>query len=239
VPETVKVQNEKGEEEEKTVWKLRPTYQDAPHLHKESKLGMVPIEWEVERLEKLCSEKPTYGINAAAVDFNYQLPTYIRITDIDEEGNFNKTGRKCVNSPLSSNYILQKGDLVFARTGATVGKTYLYKEADGILVFAGFLIKVSPNEKLLDYNFLKFLTETSYYLNWVGLMSQRSGQPGINGNEYGNLNIPTPSLKEQIEISKSLKSLNQKLQTEQAYLQKLYRLKAGLMGDLLSGRVRV
>jgi type I restriction enzyme S subunit len=131
----------------------------------------------------------------------------LRITDIDEDGNFSKTGRKCVDNPFANNYLLEKGDLVFARTGATVGKTYLYKEEDGILVFAGFLIKVSPNEKLLDYNFLKFLTETSYYLNWVVLMSQRSGQPGINGTEYGSLNIATPILSEQKIISERLLSI--------------------------------
>jgi len=219
--------------------RLRPKYEDAPELYKESKLGWVPREWEVERLEDLCSEKPTYGINAAAVDFTHQLPTYIRITDIDEEGNFSKTGRKCVDSPFSGQYILKKGDLVFARTGATVGKTYLYNEEDGILVFAGFLIKVSPNEELLDYNFLKFLTETSYYLNWVVLMSQRSGHPGFNGNEYGNLQVPKPSVIEQRIISENLLSKRNKIQTEQSYLEKMERVKAGLMGDLLSGRVQV
>ena len=219
--------------------KLRSRYEEAPELYKDSKLGWVPKEWEVERLGGLCSEKPTYGINAAAVDFTHQLPTYIRITDIDEEGNLSKTGRKCVDSPFSSQYILKKGDLVFARTGATVGKTYLYNEEDGILVFAGFLIKVSPNEKSLDYNFLKFLTETPYYLNWVGLMSQRSGQPGINGNEYGSLFVPKPDLNEQILISGKLLSIQKKIQNEHTYLHKLQMLKSGLMADLLSGRMRV
>jgi type I restriction enzyme S subunit len=216
--------------------KLRPRYEDAPELYKESKLGMIPREWEVDNLVNLCSNKPTYGINAAAVDFTYQLPTYLRITDIDEDGNFSKTGRKCVDSPFSENYILKKGDLVFARTGASVGKTYLYNEIDGLLVFAGFLIKVSPNAKVLDSNYLKFLTETAYYLNWVGLMSQRSAQPGINGNEYGSFLIPKPDLNEQIFISERLLAIQRKLQTEQTYLQKMQSLKKGLMEDLLSGK---
>ena len=222
-----------------TTGKLRPSYQDAQELYKESKLGWIPKEWEVERLEKLCSENPTYGINAKAVDFTYQLPTYIRITDIDEEGNFSKTERKCVDSPFSNQYILKKGDLVFARTGATVGKTYLYNEADGILIFAGFLIKVSTNEKLLDSYFLKYLTETPYYLKWVGLMSQRSGQPGINGNEYGSFLVPKPNLQEQKLIAERLNLLNQKLQTEQNFLHKQQQIKAGLMNDLLSGKRKV
>jgi type I restriction enzyme, S subunit len=215
---------------------LRPKYEDAPELYKESKLGWIPKEWEVDSLSNLCSEKPTYGINAAAVDFTYHLPTYLRITDIDEDGNFSKTGKKCVNSSFSNDYILNQGDLVFARTGATVGKTYLYNEADGILVYAGFLIKVHPDEKVLNYHFLKFLTETPYYLNWVELMSQRSGQPGINGNEYGKLTVPKPKLNEQELFSKLLLSIKNKIQTEQSYLHKLQQIKAGLMADLLSGR---
>ena len=219
-----------------TTNKLRPRFEDAPQLYRESKLGMIPREWEVERLGNLCSEKPTYGINAAAVEFTHKLPTYIRITDINENGDFSKTGRKCVDSVFTENYILKKGDLVFARTGASVGKTYLYNETDGVLVYAGFLIKVSPNEKVLDSNFLKFLTETSYYLNWVGLMSQRSAQPGINGIEYGNLLIPKLDLEEQNLITEKLKSIQRKLQTEETYLHKMQSLKKGLMEDLLSGK---
>lgn len=219
--------------------KLRPSYHDAPEMYKESRLGWIPMEWEVESLEDLCSERPTYGINAAAVDFTYQLPTYIRITDIDDDGNFSKTGRKCVNSEFSHQYILKIGDLVFARTGATVGKTYLYNEADGILVYAGFLIKVSPNQKLLVADFLKYLTETPYYLNWVGTMSQRSGQPGINGNEYGSFLVPKPNLTEQKLIAQRMNSLNRKLQIEQDFLHKQQQIKTGLMNDLLSGRKKV
>lgn len=219
--------------------KLRPKYEDAPELYKPSPLGFIPKEWEVEKLGNLCIEKPSYGINAPAVNFVNGLPTYIRITDIDEDGNFSKRDLKCVNSPLANNYILKKGDLVFARTGATVGKTYLYDEADGLLVYAGFLIKVSPNQALIDSNFLKFFTESSYYLNWVSLMSQRSGQPGINGNEYGDLIIPLPNIKEQNLISNFLLSLKVKIQSEEKYLQKLQQLKLGLMNDLLTGKKEV
>lgn len=216
--------------------KLRPKQEDAPELYKESELGWIPKEWDDKCLSSLCSEKPTYGINAAAVDYNHHLPTYLRITDIDEDGNFSKLRKKCVNSPFSNQYILKKGDLVFARTGATVGKTYLYNESDGQLVYAGFLIKVSPNDKILDSNFLKFLTETPYYINWVEVMSQRSGQPGINGNEYGNFLVPKPDLTEQKIIAETLLSIQNKISYEQQFLLKLQQIKSGLMADLLSGK---
>jgi type I restriction enzyme S subunit len=222
-----------------TTGKLRPKQEEAPHLYKESELGWIPKEWEVKKLEDLCNEKPKYGINAAAVEFNPKLPTYLRITDINEDGEFSKIGRKCVDNQYSNQYILQKGDLVFARTGATVGKTYLYKEEDGLLVYAGFLIKVTPNSKVLNSNFLKFLTETGYYNNWVLLMSQRSGQPGINGAEFGVLKIPTPNIDEQNLISSKILGCQIKIQTEQSALLKYQQIKAGLMQDLLSGTVEV
>jgi type I restriction enzyme S subunit len=216
--------------------KLRPKQENAPELFKESELGWIPKDWTVECLSNLCIEKPTYGINAAAVDYDHHLPTYLRITDIDEDGNFSKSRKKCVNSPFSNQYFLKNGDLVFARTGATVGKTYLYNELDGQLVFAGFLIKVSPNSELLDSNFLKFLTETPYYLNWVEIMSQRSGQPGINGIEYGNFLIPKANLLEQKIISEKLLAIQNKISVEQKFLSKVQQIKSGLMADLLSGK---
>lgn len=219
--------------------KLRPAYQTAPHLYKPSPLGFIPLNWEVESLGTLCKEKPTYGINAAAVEFSPNLPAYIRITDIDENGNYSKADKRSVDNPFYENYILKNGDLVFARTGATVGKTYLYNITDGILVFAGFLIKVSPNPAKLNSIFLKYFTETAFYINWVSMMSQRSGQPGINGLEYGNLLIPKPNMDEQNLIAQKLEVVNKKLQTEQNYLQKLESIKQGLMADLLSGKKRV
>lgn len=218
---------------------LRPTPQEAPELYKESALGLIPVEWVVEELIDLCSEKPKYGINAAAVEYNNNLPTYFRITDIDKNGNFSKTGRKSVDNQYSNQYYLKKGDVVFARTGATVGKTYLYNEDDGELVYAGFLIKVSSNNNVLNSNFLKFYTETNYYLNWVIVMSQRSGQPGINGAEYGSLKIPTPKILEQEIISERLLVALNKIQTEQKALAKYQQVKAGLLQDLLTGKVEV
>lgn len=216
--------------------KVRPCSSQAPELYKPSELGLIPKDWDVKRLESLCIDKPTYGINAAAVEFVHNLPTYLRITDIIEDGKFSHTNKKCVDNILANNYILQEGDLVFARTGASVGKTYLYNKEDGLLVFAGFLIKVSPNNKKLDSRYLKFYTETSFYWNWVEIMSQRSGQPGINGSEYGSLKIPVPHPTEQAVIADKLSAINSKLNSEFAYLNKIKSTKKGLMSDLLSGK---
>ena len=113
------------------------------------------------------------------------MPTYIRITDISEEGYFSPTEKVGVNNKQSEEYYLEDGDVVFARTGASVGKSYLYDKNDGELVFAGFLIKISPNNSLLSSKYLAQFAKTNIYWTWVNVMSMRSGQPGINGNEYG------------------------------------------------------
>jgi type I restriction enzyme S subunit len=218
---------------------LRPRYEDAPELYKKSDLGWIPKDWEVKAIEYLCNQKPSYGINAPAVDLNSNYPNYLRITDIDQYGAYSETGRKSVNHPLSSNYLLKEGDIVFARTGATVGKSYLYAPEDGVLVYAGFLIKVSPDKYRLNYKLLKFYSETSVYKNWIITMSQRSGQPGVNGAEYGKLPLPTSKIEEQNAIVERLLSIHNKIKKEVKALSKQTQLKQGLMQDLLTGKVPV
>ena len=143
----------------------------------------IPSDWEVKKLGECCLTKCEYGINAAAVEYSEELPTYIRITDIDDDGNYSAIKKASVNDENSGNFVLSKGDIVFARTGATVGKTYLYNEKDGELVFAGFLIRFRPNEKILLSQHLKNFTDTKSYWDWVKTVSMRSGQPGINAEE--------------------------------------------------------
>ncbi len=222
-----------------TTGKLRPSYADAPQLYKETALGWVPKEWDVVEL-RTCSETGfKYGINAAAVEYNTTLPVYLRITDIDEEGHFVAHNKMCVNSVESKNYVLAEGEIVFARTGATVGKTYLYDKDDGELVYAGFLIKFSPNQtKLLSY-YLKTYTETDAYKKWVIIYSSRSGQPGVNGKEYGMLVIPLPHIQEQQKIIESFIAINKMIIDEQLTFKKYQQLKQGLMSDLLTGKVQV
>lgn len=214
--------------------KLRPTQTEAPELYKESELGLIPKEWEVKRLSECCKIQCSYGINAPAVDYDSKLPLYLRITDITEDGSYNKNGRKCVNSINSNQYILNEDDIVFARTGATVGKTYLYKTEDGKLVYAGFLIKFSPDPNLLNSYFLKSYTETPQYWDWVNIYSQRSGQPGINGNEYASLLLPYPTIDEQNQLAYRFTVIDINIKNEVNLFDKYKKIKLGLMNRLLT-----
>ena len=160
--------------------------------YKQTEVGVIPEDWEVIPLGDCLLSRPDYGINASGVPFSDRLPVYIRITDISENGRFLPEKLVSVDSASSSKYFLSDGDIVFARTGASVGKSYRYNFSDGPLVFAGFLIRVHPDQRKLVAAFCSAYVTTRTYWNWVRLMSMRSGQPGINGNEYSQLPIPVP-----------------------------------------------
>lgn len=134
---------------------------------------------------------------------------------------------------------MKDGDIVFARTGATVGKTYLYNREDGDLVFAGFLIRFSPNaQKIVPY-YLKAYTNTSTYWKWVKITSQRSGQPGINATEYCSLQIPVPPLAEQRKIAEVLGVWDEAIEKQARLIEKLALRKRALMQRLLSAKLRL
>ena len=206
---------------------------------KPSELGEIPEDWGISPLSKVLKDNPKYGINAAAVPLQGNLPVYIRITDISEDGYFKPTELVGVNSPFSNDYQLETGDIVLARTGASVGKSYLYNESDGKLVYAGFLIKVSSNKDKLKPEYLFQYLKTEQYWSWVTVNSMRSGQPGINGNEYGQLPVPIPSIEEQTAIATILSDMDNEIQTLEQRLHKTRQIKQGMMQELLTGRTRL
>ena len=213
--------------------------------YKQIKQGMMedllkPKEgWKMVKLGECLKQKPDYGINAPAVPFDNNLPTYLRITDITEDGYYSKKDIVSVSSQDALKYVMEKGDLVFARTGASTGKTYLYDPKDGMLVFAGFLIRVRTDENVLLPEFFKYQTQTPQYKNWIDANSMRTGQPGINGNEYEAypVSIPykndKPDLPAQRRIAAILSGIDAKIAAEEKVLEKYEKVKKGLMERML------
>lgn len=210
-----------------------------PKGYKQTEVGVIPEDWGVARLSTCLEEAPSYGINAPAVKYDLTLPAYIRITDISEDGKFIENNRASVSHPNYSSYLLNDGDLVFARTGASVGKSYLYNSNDGNLVYAGFLIKIKPNKQKLDSLFLSNYVKTDYYWSWVKTNSMRSGQPGINGSEYGSLPLVLPPLKEQQAIAEALSDADALIQSLEQLIAKKRQIKQGAMQELLTGQRRL
>jgi type I restriction enzyme S subunit len=135
-----------------------------------------------------------YGLNAAAKPYDGENK-YIRITDIDDQSHlFKKENLTSPSGFLPDDYLLQENDIVFARTGASTGKTYLYSPSDGKIYFAGFLVRARV-KKAYDPRFVFYQTQSDSYKRWVQIMSLRSGQPGINAKEYAQYAFYCPTLK--------------------------------------------
>lgn len=186
--------------------------------------------WEKKSLGDLC-EPLVYGLNAAATKFDGEN-RYLRITDIDDDSraflDTNLTSPK-IDLRKSQDYRLRQGDIVFARTGASVGKTYLYQEADGRAYFAGFLIRArTKSDENADFIFQNTLTEK--YATFVRLTSQRSGQPGINAKEYSSFCFLRPKEpSEQTQIGVYFKELDRMIELHQCRHYKLVTLKQAML----------
>lgn len=197
------------------------------------------LNWQQKTLGDCCEGNGLYGINAAATKFSEQLPRYLRITDIDVDGRYIENNNICVDSKVSYNYKLNINDIVFARTGASVGKNYLYNVNDGELIYAGYLIKFRINSQLADADFIKYVCNSKKYWDWVGVMSARSGQPGINADEYASFSFMCPPLPEQTAIAAILSTADREINLHEKHLEELKKQKKTLLQLLLTGIVRV
>ena len=185
--------------------------------------------WEQRKLSEMCGTFE-YGLNAAAKEFDGKNK-YIRITDIDD------ASREFLLSDLSSpaicldgmsKYLLSSGDIVFARTGASVGKTYIYRENDGIVYFAGFLIRAKVNQDN-DAEFVFQSTLSPSYEKYIRITSQRSGQPGVNAQEYGEYDLFAPSKEEQQRIGHFLRGIDNLITLHQRKFEKLTNVKKSML----------
>lgn len=206
---------------------------------KKTKIGGIPENWDLCRLVDKCKIPGEYGANTTAVDKNETYPRYVRITDIDESGILINNVWKSIPPDLARNYILRQGDILFARSGATVGKTYLYKERDGLCAFAGYLIRFHPDTSRLLPEFLFHFTHSDIFDRWVQRIARQTAQPNINAREYGDLLVPIPPVHEQETIVRVLNTIDDKMRLEAEYLRSSDNLKKGLMQVLLTGKVRV
>ena len=155
--------------------------------------------------------KGTYGIAASAVDYDSQKPTYLRITDINDDGTINFDGLKSVDDENSYKYILKENDIVFARTGASTGRSYFYQKEDGVFVYAGFLIKFSLDPKKVNPRYLKYYTHSKIYYDWVHSFDSGATRGNINAKTFGDMLLDLPERNVQDKIVSILKEIDSKI----------------------------
>lgn len=152
-----------------------------------------------------------YGIGASAVPFSYDLYTYLRITDINDDGTLNMADLKSVDDEKACEYLLQPNDIVFARTGASTGRNYFYDGSDGKFVYAGFLIKFSIDPSKINPKYVKYFCLSQQYKDWIHSFNTGSTRGNINAQTLGKMPIPELEREKQDALVEILSSIDAKI----------------------------
>lgn len=205
-------------------------------------IGEIPEHWICTVFKKFLSEPMQYGANEPAEECNYNDPRYIRITDIKDDGTLRDDTFKSLPLEKAKEYMLTKGDLLFARSGATVGKTFLYKE-DYAACFAGYLIKARCNKNELLPNFVFYYTLSNVYQNWKNSIFIQSTIQNIGADKYSVMPIIVPPLSEQQSISDYLdqkcSEIDELISIKQQKIEKLKNYKKSLIFECVTGKRKV
>lgn len=168
------------------------------------------MEWKLKDLT--VDGKGSYGIGAPAVPYQEDKLTYLRITDINDDGSLNFSDLKSVDAEDAEKYILKENDIVFARTGNSTGRSYFYEKQHGTFVYAGFLIKFSLDPNKVNPRIMKYYTHSKPYFDWVNSFDTGATRGNINAKTYGDMEIELPSRKVQDKIVSILSSLDRKIE---------------------------
>jgi type I restriction enzyme, S subunit len=203
----------------------------------------VPEHWEVKRLKFLVKEPLQYGANEAAELNDPDLPRFVRITDVNENGNLREETFRSLPEEIAKPYLLQEGDLLFARSGATVGKTFFYQNTWGRAAYAGYLIRARLNKQIVFPNFVNHITKTIFYQQWIQSMLIQATIQNVSAEKYTSFVVPLPPLPEQQAIADYLDRETAKIDTLSAkvttVIDRLKEYRTALISSAVTGKIDV
>ena len=206
-------------------------------------IGKIPTTYSICKLKYLLKNPLKYGANESGIPCSDSLPRYIRITDITPDGNLKYTGKLSLSEESAKDYILEDGDILFARSGATVGKTFIYYQSYGRSAYAGYLIKASLNNKVSP-KFVYYYTCSSLYEIWKNSIFIQSTIQNIGADRYANLPVPVPkTLQEQEEIADHLDAkcaeIDKLIVKKEQLVKELESYKKSLIYEVVTGKREV
>ena len=206
-------------------------------------LGDIPKHWEVRRLRHLIKGRLTYGANEAAEHDNKDWPRYLRITDFRSDGSLRPDTFRSLPPEIAKDYLVQAGDILLARSGATVGKAFLVKADAGQACHAGYLIRARPNAELVSPEFLYAFTQSAGFREWKDCTFNTTTIQNIGADKYANLSVPVPPITEQFRILKLIAIETQPLDTALVRLERemglLREYRTRLIADVVTGKLAV
>jgi Restriction endonuclease S subunits len=167
-------------------------------------LGEIPEEWGLWRLKHLASEALSYGANEAALEDNPDWPRFVRITDIAADGSLRDETFKSLSPEIAAPFLLNDGDLLFARSGATVGKSFIYRPSWGVACFAGYLIRFRCDLRKALPDYLNLYAQSSAYWHQVSTGTIQATIQNFSAEKYADIVVPLPPMKAQEDIVSAL-----------------------------------
>ena len=205
-------------------------------------IGEIPERWNISPLKHIINDHLQYGANESGILYEEGLPRYVRITDILDNRLRDDIQKQSLTEEQAEGFILRNNDILFARSGGTVGKTFIYKTKYGKCAFAGYLIKASVND-LNNAEFVYFYTQSSSYDEWKKRIFIQATIQNIGADKYSLLEIPLPSKEEQTVIVKYLKNKTSQIDSlialKQEKIQELKDYKKSIIYEYVTGKKKV
>ena len=206
-------------------------------------LGDVPEGWEVKRLKRILAQPLQYGANESAEIDDPTLPRFVRITDVHEDGTLRDDTFRSLPIHVAEPYLLEDGDLLFARSGATSGKTFLYRESWGVCAYAGYLIRARIDQHKAVPSFVKYFTLSVNYWQWLSAIYIQATIQNVSAEKYADLQVPIPPLPEQRAIADFLDRETGKIDRLAAKVDeaigRLQEYRAALITAAVTGKIDV
>lgn len=207
-------------------------------------IGEVASSHTMFRLKYLLASPMQYGANESGDKFTEGAVRYIRITDITAEGKLkDDDANQYLTMSVARDYILKDKDILFARSGGTVGKSFLFYEKYGISAFAGYLIKAECNRAKLLPEYLMYHTQSSLYELWKNMIFIQATIQNIGANKYANMEFPVPSIEAQTStvsyLDAKCSKIDHLIAIKQAKIEKLEQYKRSLIYEYVTGKKEV
>ena len=206
-------------------------------------LGDVPEHWDVIPLRRLLSEPLKYGANEAAEHDDPTHPRYVRITDIDDSDSLRDETFRSLPPDVAAPYLLEEGDLLLARSGATVGKSFLYRRAWGECAYAGYLIRARFQTQAIESRFVRYFTASDPYWQWLNSAFIQATIQNVSAERYSSLLLSVPPREEQDAIVSYLDSQTQQidfLKTQvNSAIERLQEYRTALITSAVMGKIDV
>ena len=209
-------------------------------------IGQIPEHWKVNRLKFLLSDPLKYGANESGIDYDASLPRYVRITDFSGEGKLSDENRLSLPWNVGKDYLLKDGDILLARSGATVGKSYQFKlsmSEDKNYCFAGYLIRARCDEKKILSDYLNLYLNSDCFLSWKNLIFNKATIENIGADKYSILSVIVPPIDEQEALlnylNNKLEPISEGISHTIEQIGKLKEYKTTLINSAVTGKIKV